>query len=61
MLIKEPTAFLIKEWLNIYNKNKYKLKLNKKFGLKIIKYLKNRYFVMEIETLELKEVVHIFK
>ena len=22
MLIKEPTAFLIKEWLNIYNKNK---------------------------------------
>ena len=50
MLMKEPTAFLIKEWLNIYNKNKDKLKPNKKFGLKIIKYLKNRYFVMEIET-----------
>ena len=32
MLIKEPTAFLIKEWLNIYNKNKDKLKPNKKFG-----------------------------
>ena len=33
MLIKEPTAFLIEAWLNIYNKNKDKLKLNKKSGL----------------------------
>lgn len=40
MLMQEPTEELIKEWQDIYNKNKDNLKHNKKEGLEIIEYLK---------------------
>lgn len=32
MLMKEPTEEMIKEWQDIYNKNKNNLKPNKKDG-----------------------------
>ena len=58
MLMQEPTEELIKEWKEIYNKNKNNLKPNKKESLEIIKYLENNYSVMEIEDSELEKVVY---
>lgn len=58
MLMRKPTKELIKEWQDIYNKNKDDLKPNKKDGLGIIEYLKENYSVVEIEDVKLKKVVH---
>lgn len=58
MLMQEPTEEMIKEWQNIYNKNKDKLKPNKKDGLEIIAYLKEAHSVIEIENTELEKVVY---
>lgn len=58
MLMQEPTEEMIKEWQDIYNKNKSSLKPNKKDGLEIIEYLKENYSVVEVENLELEKVVY---
>lgn len=58
MLMQEPTEEMIKEWQDIYNKNKDKLKPNKKDGLEIVEYLKKIHSVIEIENTELEKVVY---
>ena len=58
MLMQEPTEEMMKEWQDIYNKNKDSLKPNKKDGLEIIKYLKESHSVIEIENKELENVVY---
>ena len=58
MLMQEPTEELIKEWQDIYNKNKDKLKPNKKEGLEIIEYLKENYSVIEIESSKFEKIVY---
>lgn len=58
MLMREPTEEMIKEWQDIYEENKDKLKPNKKEGLKIIKYLADNYSIMEVENSELEKVVY---
>lgn len=58
MLMQEPTEEMIKEWKDIYNKNKENLKPNKKCGLEIIEYLKEKYSVVEIENSKLEKVVY---
>ena len=58
MLMQEPTEEMIKEWQDIYNKNKDKLKPNKKDGLEIVEYLKEIHSVIEIENTELEKVVY---
>ena len=40
MLMQEPTNEMIKEWQDIYNKNKDNLRPNKKDGLEIILIMK---------------------
>ena len=47
MLMQEPTEEMMKEWQDIYNKNKDSLKPNKKDGLEIIEYLKESHSVIE--------------
>ena len=56
--MQEPTEEMMKEWQDIYNKNKDSLKPNKKDGLEIIKYLKESHSVIEIENKELENVVY---
>ncbi len=58
MLMQEPTKEMIKEWQDIYNKNKDNLKPNKKDGLEIIEYLKENHSVVEVENSELEKVVY---
>lgn len=58
MLMQKPTEEMMKEWQDIYNKNKDSLKPNKKDGLEIIKYLKESHSVIEIENKELENVVY---
>ncbi len=58
MLMQEPTKEMIKEWQDIYNKNKDDLKPNKKDGVEIIKYLKENYSVVEIGNSELEKAVY---
>lgn len=58
MLMQEPTEELVKEWKDIYNKNKDNLKPNKKDGLELVEYLKENYSVIEIENQELEKVVY---
>lgn len=58
MLMQEPTEEMIKEWQDIYNKNKNNLQPNKKEGVEIVKYLKENHSVVEIENLELEKVVY---
>lgn len=58
MLMQEPSEETIKEWQDIYNKNKDNLKPNKKDSLKIIEYLKKTHSVIEIENSELEKVVY---
>lgn len=58
MLMQEPTKELVKEWQDIYKKNKDILKPNKKDGLEIIKYLENNYSVIEIDNSELERVIY---
>lgn len=58
MLMQEPTEEMIKEWQDIYNKNKNKLKPNKKDGLEIIEYLKGNHSVIEVENTKLEKVVY---
>ncbi len=58
MLMQEPTEEMIKEWQDIYNKNKDNLKPNKKDGLEIIEYLKENHSVVEVENSELEKVVY---
>lgn len=58
MLMQEPTKEMIKEWQDIYNKNKDKLKPNKKDSLEIIEYLKENHSVIEVENSELEKVVY---
>ncbi len=58
MLMQEPTEEMIKEWQDIYNKNKDGLKPNKKEGIEIIEYLKEKHSVIEIENPELEKVVY---
>lgn len=58
MLMQKPTKEMIKEWQDIYNKNKDNLKPNKKDGLEIIEYLKAIHSVVEIENTELEKIVY---
>lgn len=58
MLMQEPTEEMIKEWKDIFNKNKDNLKPNKKDGLKIIEYLKEKHSVIEIENQEIEKIVY---
>lgn len=58
MLMQEPTEKMIKEWQDIYNKNKDNLKPNKKGGLEIVEYLKENHSVVEVENSELEKVVY---
>lgn len=58
MLMQEPTEEMLKEWQDIYNKNKDNLKPNKKGGLEIVKYLKENHSVVEAENSELEKVVY---
>lgn len=58
MLMQEPNEEMIKEWQDIYNKNKDNLKPNKKDGLEIIEYLKETHSVVEIENPELEKIVY---
>lgn len=58
MLMQESTEEMIKEWQDIYNKNKDKLKPNKKTGIEIIEYLKETHSVIEVENLELEKIVY---
>lgn len=57
MLMQEPTEELIKEWKDIYDKNKDNLIPNKKEGLEIIQYLQENYSTIEIENQELESIV----
>lgn len=57
MLMQEPMEDMIKEWKEIFNQYKGKIKPNKKDGLDIIKYLKNHYSITEIQNDELKNIV----
>ena len=58
MLMQEPTKEMIKEWQDIYNKNKDNLRPNKKDGLEIIDYLKETYSVIEVENSELEKMIY---
>lgn len=58
MLMQEPTEKMIKEWQDIYNKNKDNLKPNKKGGLEIVECLKENHSVVEVENSELEKVVY---
>lgn len=58
MLMQEPTEEMIKEWQDIYNKNKDTLKPNKKDGLEIIEHLKETHSVVEVENSKLEKVVY---
>lgn len=58
MLVQESTKEMIKEWQDIYIKNKNNLKPNKKDGLEIIEYLKETHSVIEIENPKLKKIVY---
>ncbi|MCH5297557.1 MAG: hypothetical protein J1E85_07795 [Ruminococcus sp.] len=58
MMMQEPTEELIKEWKDIYYKNKDNLIPNKKEGLKIVEYLKDKYSVIEIENQKLEKAVY---
>ena len=58
MLMQKPTEEMIKEWQDIYNKNKDSLKPNKKDGLEVIEYLKENHSVVEVENSELEKVVY---
>lgn len=58
MLMQEPTKEMIKEWQDIYNKNKDNLRPNKKDGLEIIDYLKETYSVVEVENSELEKMIY---
>lgn len=58
MLMQEPTEELIKEWQDIYNKNKDSLKPDKKEGSEIIAFLKENYSVIEIEEDKFEKAVY---
>lgn len=58
MLMQEPTKEMIKEWQDIYNKNKDNLRPNKKDGLEIIDYLKENHSVVEVENSELEKMIY---
>lgn len=58
MLMQKPTKELIKEWKDIYSKNKENLIPNKKDGLEIVKYLEDKYSVVEIENQKLEKAVY---
>ena len=47
MLMQEPTEEMLKEWQDIYNKNKDNIKHKKKGGLEIVKYLKENHSVLQ--------------
>lgn len=58
MLMQKPTKELIMEWKDIYNNNKENLIPNKKDGLEIVKYLEDKYSVVEIENQKLEKAVY---
>ncbi len=58
MLMQEPTEEMIKEWQDIYNNYKNQLMPNKKEGLEIVKYLKEKHSVIEIENKKLEKIVY---
>ena len=57
MLMQEPTEYMIKDWKEIFDQYKDKIKPNKKDGIDIIKYLENHYSVTEIKNDELENIV----
>ncbi len=58
MLMQEPTEDMIKEWKEIFNQYKDKIKPNKKESIEIIKYLKENYSVIELENTKLEKIVY---
>ena len=58
MLMQEPNEEMIKEWQDIYNKNKDKLKPKKKDAQKKEEYLKETNSVIENENTKLEKVVY---
>lgn len=57
MLMQKPTPETVEEWKAIYVEYKTKLYPNRKTGLEIIEYLKQKYLVTEQTKEELKQVV----
>lgn len=58
MLMQEPTEEMIKEWKEIYEQNKEKIKPNKKDSMDIIKFLENNYPITRINNKKIENIIY---
>lgn len=58
MLMQEPTEEMIKEWKEIYEQNKEKIKPNKKDSMDIIKFLENNYPITRINNPKIESIIY---
>lgn len=57
MLMYEATPEMVEEWKQIWTEFKYRLRPNRKSGLDVVSYLKNRYPVKELHDDRSKQIV----
>ncbi len=57
MLTSEPTAEMISEWQKLYNENRHKMKPNRKSGLEIDTYFRQKYQYIAINDKDFEVAV----
>lgn len=57
MLMQKPTPEMIEMWKEVWNDFKDKLRPNRKTGIEVVEYLKNKYSLEELHDDNAKQVV----